>query len=108
MKDFNDIIKTLLGQNPELRDNDLKLIANIWWMKINQIKHRYDDLELQTIHGFIKLYSEGKIPNDQTIRRERRKIQEHDKSLRGKLWNKRHNKATEVSHDMVQRTMFGD
>jgi len=109
MKDYKEIVETLLENNPALRDDDFALIANIWWMKLNSTyKTRFDEYELKIIHKFLKMYSKGSMPNDQTIRRDRRKLQEDNKHLQGKLWKARHDKAEKVKKEMVQGSMFND
>jgi hypothetical protein len=107
MKDYKEIVRTLLTNNSDLRDDDHKLVANIWWMTLNStFKHRFDEYELKIIHTFLKMYSDQSFPNEQTIRRDRRKLQEQNKSLQGKLWKKRHEKAEEVKYKMSQVEVY--
>ena len=59
-------VKKLLIENPELRDSDRKLIAEIWKMETPGI---------WTKKGFLKAMSEGKLSKSSTIRRARQQIQ---------------------------------
>jgi len=99
-----EIVEEFLTKYPKLRDDDNRLIANIW--------HKYlcsKDLvpkDLKTTE-FLKLYSEGDIPSPTSITRCRRKIQEENPDLRGKVWDKRHKIAEEISKDIVQHRLIG-
>jgi len=97
MKQFQEIVQTLLKRSPELRDNDQRLVANIWWQTISiEMRHRFLDYEIDAFKMLLKLYSDGDLPNEQTIRRIRRKLQEENEELRGKVYDQRHEKETEI------------
>ena len=73
----------LLEKKSHLRDNDRRLICNIWWKSVS-------NPELLMFEDFIKLYIKGKVPESDSITRCRRKVQEEKKELRGKSWDLRH------------------
>lgn len=77
-----DLVKTLLEDNPELRDSDKKLIWAVW-----------EDLNLTEKEEFgimnndtIRFDSFMDAPSTETIRRCRQSIQEHNPELRGSKW----------------------
>jgi SMC interacting uncharacterized protein involved in chromosome segregation len=80
IKAIKDKIKYLLEKYPHLRDDDNKLIANVWYNEA--------DKSLST-EEFLKLLSQGKLTNSESIRRCRQKIQEQNIHLRGKRYNYR-------------------
>ena len=78
-----DNVTNLLIVEPALRDNDRRLICNIWWKSIS-------NPELLMFEDFIALYIKGKVPESDSITRCRRKVQEENKDLRGESWDLRH------------------
>jgi len=86
------LIEGYLVNIPELRDNDRRLIANVWntWLKL----HKKTDL---TVLDFLKLFAKGDIPHPESIRRQRQKLQEINPTLRGKNWDKRHKDAETIA-----------
>ena len=78
-----DRVTRLLTAKSDLRDNDRRLICNIWWKSVS-------NPELLMFEDFINLYIKGEIPESDSITRCRRKVQEENKSLRGKSWDFRH------------------
>ena len=78
-----DNVTNLLTAKPVLRDNDRRLICNIWWKSIS-------NPEMLMFEDFINLYLKGDIPESDSITRCRRKVQEEIEELRGKNWDLRH------------------
>ena len=78
-----DQVTTLLTKKSHLRDNDKRLVCNIWWKAA-------PNPELLMFEDFINLYINGEIPESDSITRCRRKVQEEKKELRGKSWDLRH------------------
>lgn len=86
-----------MESNTHLRDDDFKLVANIWWLKLNSdLKHRFQGYELDCFKMLLELYVAGDLPNEQSIRRCRRKLQELNPELRGELYDKRHDLESDV------------
>jgi hypothetical protein len=80
-----EVIIDLLTHKEHLRDNDQALIANIWWRELTtQGKDKANAFE------FLKIFSEGKLSNPESIRRSRQKIQEENPELRGDSYYARH------------------
>jgi hypothetical protein len=78
-----DKVIKLLRIRPHLRDNDRRLICNIWWDSV-------PNPQSITFKDFTSLYVKGKIPESDSITRCRRKVQEEIKELRGEAWERRH------------------
>ena len=85
-----DKVEYLLTYMPILRDSDPKLIARIWASESTSTTLKRD---------FLLDLGNGKLTSSEAITRCRRKLQEHNPDLRGKLYNKRHqNGATVKTH----------
>ena len=95
MKIFNLIteVQNALQKHPALRDDDNRLIANIWFKKLPNI----DQLSGRDI---LMIIAKGKLPSFESISRCRRKIQQEDKSLRGELWDERHQIANDIRKEI--------
>ena len=93
-----DIVTALLKKHPHLRDSDEKLMANVWY----QFVSRDDNFEVRrmTAMQLLEELSKGNMPSYESISRCRRKIQEKEESLRGELWDKRHNRAKSIQQDI--------
>ena len=101
MKQNLELVENLLENNPELRDSDQRLVANIWWLTLNTtLKHKFQGYELESFKILLELYSNGDLPNEQSIRRLRRKLQEEKPELRGKVYELRHQKELEYKEDI--------
>jgi hypothetical protein len=90
-----------LQAQPELRDNNLKLVSAIWTLEI--IKQGYKPAEL-TAERFLQLYSEDRFTPADTITRASRKIQEETPELQGEHWQERQGLETEVRSAITQPT----
>jgi len=95
-KKLQDKIKELLTEKPTLRDNDNKLVANIWWECLGGYA---DSL---SAYDLLKKLADGKLPSSDGITRCRRKLQEKNINLRGELWHKRHNLQEQVLLELNQ------
>jgi hypothetical protein len=90
-----DVIIDLLTNKEHLRDNDQALIANIWWRElVTQGKDKSTAFEL------LKVFSEGKLSNPESIRRSRQKIQEEQPELRGESYRARHREQDNVKEQL--------
>ena len=95
------LIKSYLEKMPKLRDDDRRLIANVWH---NNLKYNKMDPNEMTAMEFIRLYSKGNFISPSTITRNRRKLQETYPSLRGKLYTHRQRKASKVKEEVNELT----
>ncbi len=90
-----DVIIDLLTNKEHLRDNDQALIANIWWRElVTQGKDKSTAFEM------LKVFSEGKLSNPESIRRSRQKIQEEQPELRGTSYRARHREQDNVKEQL--------
>ena len=88
-----DRVTGLLTAKSDLRDNDRRLICNIWWKSVS-------NPELLMFEDFIQLYIKGKVPESDSITRCRRKVQEENENLRGKSWDLRHGLENTVLNEL--------
>lgn len=93
MKKTIEQVKELLELNPELRDDDRKLVVDFWDLEVNFKPNL-------SFYEFGNFYLEGKITSESTIRRARRKVQELYPELRGKKWNERHAQQEPIKKEL--------
>jgi hypothetical protein len=84
-----------LERYPQLRDDDSKLVANIWADYIG-----YDNLDKITSRQLLQLFADGNLPQFETIRRTRQKIQEQNAHLRGNAYIERKNRGSELTKNI--------
>ena len=88
MKDLNELVKRILAEHKEARDDDFKVIGYV----IKTLKPEAMRLTFgQTLWNHSKL----DLPSFESIRRTRQKIQHDHPELRGELYLKRMEKQTE-------------
>ena len=92
-------IERLLQSNPELRDSDDRLLANIYFNHIPNSK--YSEEEHKGIMKFLKMIAEGQLPDYGSVKRCRQKLQQLYPALRGKLYEKRHKRAKVVKKELT-------
>mgnify|MGYP003149960073 FL=1 len=88
-------IERLLLEEPVLRDNDSKLVANVWYSLIGD--SRIKDMSAM---DFLRAYADNKITPADTITRARRKLQEDNPDFRGDKWADRHILANKVRREV--------
>jgi|6_EtaG_2_1085325.scaffolds.fasta_scaffold33327_3 hypothetical protein len=86
-EELQEKVKEFLTDYPSLRDNDSRLIVNIWAEDIGR-----KELNSMSASDLMIMISNDELPSGSTIRRVRRKLQENDEDLRGEKWEIRHNK----------------
>ena len=91
-----DEVEKMLLLYPSLRDNDERLMANIWYKFIG-------DNTLTYTSGFnvLSMLSKGKLPSYESISRCRRKIQELKPKLRGEKWTERQKRAKKIKKEIA-------
>ena len=102
MKKLFSVIKEverLLIKYPILRDNDERLMANIW---VNYIGKQENMDGPETWKDVMHLLAKGKLPSYESVSRCRRKIQELKPKLRGEKWIKRHKRAKNIRKEIVK------
>ena len=102
MKKLFSVLKEVeiyLNKYPLLRDNDDRLMANIWAKYIGS----RDDMDgPESWKDMLSLLAKGKLPSYESISRCRRKIQEKNPHLRGEKWNERHGRAKEIRREIAR------
>ena len=89
-------VEKMLLRYPCLRDNDERLMANIW--------HKFiGDSTLTYTSGFniLSMLSKGELPSYESVSRCRRKIQELKPKLRGEKWIGRQKRAKKIRKEIV-------
>ena len=88
-------VERFLTKYPILRDNDERLMANIWCSHIGNL----EDVDGKEI---LHMLANHKLPSYESISRCRRKIQEKNPHLRGEKWNERHGRASKIRKEIVR------
>lgn len=86
---IKDVVKELLIQYPETRDNDNLLMLKVW-------RRQYPGLPNSEFSTFANYLVLNKFKSPESIRRSRQKIQEQNPHLRGKLREQRKKEAEKV------------
>lgn len=97
MKTIKEQVKYLLEKYPHLRDDDYKLIATFYRFTVGTKK-----LENMSAFDFLKMFSEGKLPHSESIRRDRQILQAQHEHLRGEVYNRRHNDANKTKEKIKE------
>lgn len=87
-------IKQLMLDIPGVRDNDLRLIANMWAQEV--------DLDKTSARDFLKLFASGAITSPESIRRIRQMLQETIPELRGQRWLERQARHEESIREQIK------
>ncbi len=99
INDNKDYVRDLLTRKPKLRDDDLRLLAQMWLSDI----YSYTNLRIEDMSALdlIKMMKdESPLTKPESVTRIRRKIQEECPSLRGVKHAKRQNHATVIKRDL--------
>jgi len=88
MKDLNELVKRILAEHKEARDDDFKVIGYV-------IKTLKPEAMQLTFGQALWNHSKLDLPSFESIRRTRQKIQHDHPELRGELYLKRMEKQTE-------------
>lgn len=94
-----DLVKQVLTEKPETRDNDMYLTAVIWYRDLRQ-RPNVGDLSLIGFFHIMRDYKTWGLWSYETISRARRLVQETCTDLRGEEYEKRHRKQQEVKDDI--------
>ena len=98
IKDKKDIVLHLLQTNPDLRDSDNKLLAEVWRPAICARGHDIEEKSAKTL--LLWIYN-GRLSKPESITRARRKTQELYPQLRGKVYQERHMKEVDVIEELI-------
>jgi hypothetical protein len=97
-------ITGLLTFNKSLRDNDLELLANIWWSEAQTLQSKGDIPSASNLLAFyfFRFLREGKFSNPESVRRCRQMIQENNPHLRGEKYDARHKHSENITEEIYQ------
>ena len=90
--EIKPIVYKLLTEHAHLRDDDLKLIANIWYNEM--------DGKQVSAFDFLSQFSRGEYSNPESIRRVRQKLQEENPDLRGENYQARQSEQKKVKSEL--------
>ncbi len=96
IKNIKKKVFQLLTEKPHLRDDDNKLIANIWNEEIGKDENNKHKSLTTTAFCFLEAIASGTHTSPESIRRIRQKIQEQNEHLRGTSYKNRKLAASEV------------
>lgn len=91
--DINDMVYSLLSEDPRTRDDD-NLLCVIIWSRI--YKKQGFDVREEKAYDFLLAYLNNKLVSADTITRARRKLQEENIQVRGKKYAERQRKQATV------------
>lgn len=79
---IKEVVKFMLENCPETRENDNLLIVKIWWRHLGK-----DKIESMSAQQFMMVFRNGGLPNAISIVRARRKLQLLNENLRGENYD---------------------
>lgn len=88
-----ELVRRYLQRFPELRDNDNRLLANVWSKEVKA-------LGIQSAEFLLKALADGKLTNPESIRRSRQQLQEQHPELRGELYKEKQAKQITVQKEL--------
>jgi len=91
MNKLHELVRKILETSDASKDCDRALCVMVW---LNQMPKSGE-------HFYDTYLSEKILSTADSITRARRKLQEVDKTLRGKKWYERHNRAEEYKQEIV-------
>lgn len=96
------MVEQLLTDYPVLRDNDSQLIAVYWRVELEE-----RGLNIIQMRGYelLALLGGQKLTAPDSITRMRRKLQEENESLRGKVYYERHKQVKTVQKELGYGTL---
>lgn len=99
LKNVSERVAQLLTDHPSLRDNDARLVANIW---LEDAKANNPNLDINRANYFLKMVAEGVLTNTESIRRSRQLIQQKNPELRGLTYAERKNHSVNVKAEVIE------
>lgn len=94
-------VERYLAEFPHCRDDDNRLIANVWQDELLTKLGKDTYLSLSA-HELLGMYAKHKLSSPESIRRMRQKIQELQPLLRGTTWQKRQRHQGKVKQQIRQ------
>lgn len=98
-KKLRQRIEQVLIEFPHCRDDDHKLIANIWQKEILE-RHGKEGYNKLTGHEVLAQFAKHQLSSPESIRRMRQKIQELQPVLRGNTYRERQKHQSKVKREI--------
>lgn len=92
-----DRVRTWLENYPHLREDDNRLLANIWHDDILKLGRNL--MEMSSAE-FLKYMAENKLTNPESVRRCRQKLQQDHPELRGVVYEQRQENQEDVREEL--------
>lgn len=96
-KTLHQNIRELLTTKPDLREDDMRILANIWNRELQEYIKQKNIPDI-TVVDMLKMISEKKLSHFEAIRRTRQKLQEEFPELRGPNYGRRKDKKNKMKH----------
>lgn len=96
MKDLSEVVKKVLTEHPDSRDDDFKVIGYV-------VKAMSPDAMKLTFGQVLWNHNKLNLPSFETIRRTRQKLQHDHEELRGELYQKRMENQSEYIEKFSER-----
>jgi hypothetical protein len=96
IKNVKEVVEHFLKNKPKTRDSDNLLITFIWAKELG------DDLDKMTAIDFLNKFSANELPNFESIRRMRQKLQELNPEYRGATYINRMGEQRTVKAELKQ------
>lgn len=90
------VVEKLLNDYPELRDNDNRLVCNVWFIQLEEMGINPGKCPGDIL---LKLITSNKLLNYKTVIKYRSELQRINPELRGKRSEKRHIKSRTIIHN---------
>tara|TARA_R100000152_G_C6781773_1_gene217070 strand:- start:6598 stop:6918 length:321 start_codon:yes stop_codon:yes gene_type:complete len=98
-----NLCKGFIVANPDLADNELELVYNIWIYEGKKHKPVIDVAKL-SVKDLLKHLRDKKLSSWENITRSRRKCQELYPDTRGKLYEARHRHQETIKKDVKRQS----
>lgn len=92
----NDV-QALLSKSEACRESDTRLIVSIWAKFLGEAK-----IDKMSATDLLNMFSENKLPNPESIRRVRQRLQETNPYLRGKNYQNRQDEQETVVNELKE------
>lgn len=90
-------VKALLENTKTLRDNDNKLIVNIW---IDDLSRNGVDVKKLSAMEFLYIFADYSLTSPESVRRSRAALQEQEPDLRGDNYKKRKKHSKKIQSEL--------
>lgn len=97
MFEIKDEVIKLMQKRPDLRDDDNRLAAVIWWEECKRLGRPMDKM---TAADFMQIMIDGKVSSLESIGRARRKVEEEHPELRGATYEQRQRLQKKAQADL--------